>query len=183
MRLTLGSSPASAIDEADPLPPDDARLAPVALDQLYRSQRPGLLRFLGNRNSGSDLVQQLFCRIAGGPLPTMRSPDAYLRHAARNLARDEARAAARQGSHVQVCEETAPLHAPDQLAALEARDVLRRLDQLLARLPVRTREIFLAHRIDGYTYGEIAARTGLSVKTVEKHMSRAIGHLGRYMPR
>ena len=38
---------------------------------------------------------------------------------------------------------------------------------------------FLAHRIDGYGYAEIAHRTGLSIKTVEKHMSRAIAALDR----
>jgi RNA polymerase sigma-70 factor (ECF subfamily) len=42
-----------------------------------------------------------------------------------------------------------------------------------------TRQIFLAHRVDGYSYGEIAERTGLSVKGVEKHMSRAIAHIDR----
>jgi RNA polymerase sigma-70 factor (ECF subfamily) len=47
----------------------------------------------------------------------------------------------------------------------------------MLRLRPLTREIFMAHRLDGYTYREIAARTGLSVKRVEKHMSRAIAQL------
>ena len=57
--------------------------------------------------------------------------------------------------------------------------MLDRLEQALLRLSPRTREIFLAHRLDGYTYSEIAHRTGLSVKTVEKHMTRAIAALDR----
>ena len=42
-----------------------------------------------------------------------------------------------------------------------------------------TREIFMAHRLDGLSYAEIADRTGLSVKGVEKHMSKAIAQVTR----
>jgi RNA polymerase sigma-70 factor (ECF subfamily) len=44
-----------------------------------------------------------------------------------------------------------------------------------------TREIFLACRLDGYSYAEIAQRTGLSVRGVEKQMSRAIKKLGQHL--
>ncbi len=77
--------------------------------------------------------------------------------------------------------EEGDLVAPDQVAALEARDTLRHLEQALLCLKPQTREIFLAHRIDGYSYVEISARTGLSVKGVEKHMSRAIAHVDRVL--
>jgi RNA polymerase sigma-70 factor (ECF subfamily) len=41
----------------------------------------------------------------------------------------------------------------------------------------------LAHRIDGFTYAEIAERTGLSVKGVEKQMSKAIAKIDRLLDR
>lgn len=47
----------------------------------------------------------------------------------------------------------------------------------LDALPERTRSIFLLHRIDGYSYPEIADQLGVSRKAVEKHMTRAIKHL------
>ena len=71
------------------------------------------------------------------------------------------------------------LRSADQLAALEARDRLRRIENTLLHLKPRTREIFLAHRLDGYSYAEIAARTGLNIKTVEMHMTRAIAYLAQ----
>ena len=44
----------------------------------------------------------------------------------------------------------------------------------------KTREIFMAHRLDGLTYAQIAERTGLSIKGVEKQMSRAMAQLLRH---
>jgi RNA polymerase sigma-70 factor (ECF subfamily) len=71
----------------------------------------------------------------------------------------------------------AVLTGTDTEAQLEARDMLERLETAMLRLRPLTREIFMAHRLDGYTYREIAERTGLSLKRVEKHMSRAIAQL------
>jgi RNA polymerase sigma-70 factor (ECF subfamily) len=72
-------------------------------------------------------------------------------------------------------------HSP--FAELEHRDTLRRLEAAMLRLKPKTREIFLAKRLDGMSYAEIAERTGLSVKGVEKHMSKAIAMLDRAMER
>lgn len=60
---------------------------------------------------------------------------------------------------------------PQQLDDAEIR---RRLERAMRRVPRRTREVFLAHRLDGMSYREIAERTGLSVREVERHMMRAI---------
>lgn len=191
MRLTLRPDPSQGapVAEDDPLPPDDRVASPQTIDTLYRAHRPVLLRLarrLASPDRAQDIVQRLFVRIAGrGPhhLAEMRAPDAYLRQATFNLLRDDARAASRRSAHLHLCDMAVDLYATDQIAALEARDMLNRLEAVLLRLQPRTREIFLAHRLDGYSYAEIAARTGLSVKTVEKHMSRAIAYLGRHVER
>ena len=66
---------------------------------------------------------------------------------------------------------------------LETRDMLRRVETAVLRLRPRTREIFMAHRIEGLSYAEIAQRTGLTVKGVEKQMSKAIATLDRMLER
>jgi RNA polymerase sigma-70 factor (ECF subfamily) len=58
-------------------------------------------------------------------------------------------------------------------------ELLKRLEAAVLALPRKTREIFMAHRIDGLSYGEIAKITGLSVKRVERHMARAIYGIDR----
>ncbi len=193
MRLNLDRDPpvGGSVAEGDPLPPENRATRPAAgpLELLYRSHRDALLAFIRRRRGpeqASDLVQQLFARLAaqpGGAAPAIHSPDAYLRQGARNLIRDAARVDERRSARLHLCLDDVPLAAPDPVAALEARDMLNRLEAVLLRLPSRTREIFLAHRLDGWSYAEIAARTGLSVKTVEKHMSRAISYLGRHAER
>jgi RNA polymerase sigma-70 factor (ECF subfamily) len=69
---------------------------------------------------------------------------------------------------------------PEQL---DEAELLRRLDRAIRTVPRRTREIFLARRLDQLSYAEIAERTGLSVRQVERHMARAINRLCREVDR
>jgi RNA polymerase sigma factor (sigma-70 family) len=60
---------------------------------------------------------------------------------------------------------------PDQL---DDAELLRRLERAMRSVPRRTRQVLLAHRLDDMSYSEIAERTGLSVREVERHVVRAI---------
>lgn len=60
-------------------------------------------------------------------------------------------------------------------------DLLRRMEEAMLAMPKMQREIFLAHRLDDMSYGEIAERTGLTVRQVERHMARAIYKLDKYL--
>lgn len=157
------------------------------LAAIYRQQRPRILRFLSGRTApdrAEDLVQDAFVRLAAFPpdgLQAVRSPGPYLRRSAINALCNEALLSQRQSANCHVPVDEVDLVAPDQIRALEARDTLRRVEQATLRLRPLTREIFMAHRLDGYSYQEIAERTGLSVKGVEKHMSRAIAKLHRLL--
>jgi len=192
MHLNLRSSKndASGLAEGDPLPPEDRvignRTMPC-LDQLYRERAAGLLRFFSRRapvDEAQDLMQETFTRLvnvdASNNYEVMR-PEAYLARIARNLLRDRTKIRTRRAADLHMPAEEAQLTAPDQQRALEARDMLKRLEGAMLKLPPKTREIFLAHRLDGYSYAEIAVRTGLSVKGVEKQMSRAIAHVDRVL--
>ncbi len=180
---------AATVAEGDPLPPDD-HAAPTddeAMAVLYRAEQPRLINALRRGRSidqAADLVQQAFLRFVGlgtGRRSAIAAPSAYLRQTAINLSTDAARAAARHSAARHVPDDSIDLEGPDQIAQLEARDMLNRLEIALQRLKPRTREIFLAHRLDGYSYIEIASKTGLSVKGVEKHMSRAIAYIDRVL--
>jgi DNA-directed RNA polymerase specialized sigma24 family protein len=60
-------------------------------------------------------------------------------------------------------------------------ETLRALEAAVASMPRMRRQIFLAVRLDGRPYRQIADRTGLSVAQVERQMTRAMRQLVRAM--
>lgn len=58
-------------------------------------------------------------------------------------------------------------------------EYLARLEAALRTLPQRRRAIFLAVSRDGLSYAEVADRTGLSCKRVEREVARALVQLHR----
>ena len=59
------------------------------------------------------------------------------------------------------------------------RERLKTAQRALEALPVKTRHVFLLHRFEGYTYAEISRQVGLSQKSVEYHMNRALRAISR----
>jgi RNA polymerase sigma factor (sigma-70 family) len=56
---------------------------------------------------------------------------------------------------------------------------IARYEDAVRRMPYMQRSIFLAVRLDNMAYGQVAERTGLSVKQVERQMGRALRNLRR----
>lgn len=51
---------------------------------------------------------------------------------------------------------------------------MERLSSLLRHLPPKCRNVFALNKLNGLTYAEIAESEGISVKTVENHMLKAL---------
>jgi RNA polymerase sigma-70 factor (ECF subfamily) len=60
---------------------------------------------------------------------------------------------------------------------LEEQEFKTQLESIIASIPDGSREVFLMNRIDGLKYGEIAEMLEISVKAVEKRMSKALAIL------
>ena len=171
----------------DPLPPEDwepfSRAARI--ETIYSEHQSQITRFFRRRAPNQDvgdLVQEVFSRFAsarGGLAALVEGPGAYLVKSARMLLAEYARADRRRhrSQHDSFGEEHEG--ACDPHGALEARDILRRVERAISRLFPLTREIFLMHRFEGLRYPEIARIKGISVKTVESHMSKALAAIKR----
>lgn len=187
--MTLSGRSAGVRADPEALEPLSHALADEALADLYRNESPRLVRIISrrtrNREDAHDLVQDAFFRLArlGGAGALLERPQAYLRRIASNLLKDRAKSEARQSVALHVVADEESLPAADPHRLLESRDMLRRLETAIMRLRPRTREVFMAHRVEGLTYAEIAERTGLSVKGVEKQMSKALVQLDRLLTR
>jgi RNA polymerase sigma-70 factor (ECF subfamily) len=174
-------------DPEDPSAPQ-AEFLPTTmeLDVLYRNEQHALVRFFTRYRTSPedarDLVQEAFLRMSRIDLrrsgPILRPAD-YLRRIARNLLKDRAKAARRHARDAHVNADDVDLAGVDELGRLEARDSLVRLESAIKSLKPKTREIFMAHHLEGLSYAQIAARTGLSVSGVEKQIARAFGQIHR----
>jgi RNA polymerase sigma factor (sigma-70 family) len=157
------------------------------VEELYRRSAPSFVRLLAartrRREDAADLVQSIFARlVARARATSLDSPDAYLGRMAANEGVSHMR---RMRRELELIEAFAEAGEPsvDPHRQLETRDMLRRVEAAVARLKPRTRAIFLAHRIEGLSYAEIAGRMGMSVKGVEKQMSKAMAHIDRTVGR
>lgn len=157
------------------------------VDRMYRrhgaTMTRSLARGLRRRDDAADLMHGLFVkflnRARSGPIDT---PAAYLHRMAANDLVSAARRDCREHSMAEALLDSQNAGF-DPHVQLESRDLLQRIDAALGRLKPRTRQIFLAHRLEGLSYGEIAAQHGLSVKGVEKQMSKALAHIDRCLDR
>jgi RNA polymerase sigma-70 factor (ECF subfamily) len=150
----------------------------VAFDNV----RAALMRRGRTTHDADDLVQEAWLRLACYEREqTVVKPEAFLMRTALNLSIDTYRMHATRGEEV-VPEEVVLMDpAPDVEAILLGRERMTRFSQCVGRLNQKTRDIFLAHRIDGMSYQEIAGRHQISISTVEKHIAKALAQITAWM--
>lgn len=130
-----------------------------------------------DRSDIEDLRQEVYLRVfeaARQEIP--QHPKTFILRTAHNLLIDRVRR-----------ERVVPIAAVSDLDALDiaaqapspernaiAKDILRRLQAGLDKLPPRCREAVVLKQIDGLSHREIAARMGISPDTVSEHLSNGI---------
>jgi RNA polymerase sigma factor (sigma-70 family) len=136
-----------------------------------------------SREDAEDLVQEAFLRLhvfleEGHDV---RTPDAFLVRTALNLAVDARRKNVRDCRDQFVPETIEDLDlviadlrpTPEENVAAEIR--LREMRKVLdEKLSPTTREVFFLHRLEGLSHEEIAEAMGISLRSVEKRIARAI---------
>ncbi|WP_284620660.1 RNA polymerase sigma factor [Aquabacterium humicola] len=136
--------------------------------------RSALMRRGRTSDEADDLVQEAWVRLACYEKERdVVQPEAFLMRAALNLSIDAYRARASRGEELVIDEVELVDAAPTAEAIMLGRERIARLSVGLGRLSDRTRDIFLAHRIDGLSYQEIARQHRLSISAVEKHVAKA----------
>lgn len=138
------------------------------------------VQYLANKSDVEDCIQETYLSIwrqqAKGQLRD--NPRGYLFVTALNVGRalwrkDKFR---RKFPHTDLAEHTDLAHGVESEQAFRARQAVRRLSDRLAALKPATKAVFLMHHIDGRSVEDIATHMGLSTRTVERHMARALAH-------
>lgn len=132
-------------------------------------------RYVRSREAAEDVVHEVFTRLweRGDDLVELRDPLPYLYRAVHNRAILHLR---RERVHQrwQTRQSLDPPTAEGAHSRTERLDLSRALDRAIADLPERCRQVFTMSREQGLTHAEIARVLGLSVKTVESHVWRAM---------
>jgi RNA polymerase sigma factor (sigma-70 family) len=137
------------------------------------------------RDEVNDLRQEVYARIyeaAARNRPT--APRAFLFATARHLMTDRLR----RGRVVSIEPvgdfEPSNVYLVDEVSPerwFGTRQVLRRLVQALERLPDRCREVVWLRRVEELSQKEVAARMGVSEKTVEKQLAKGMRLIAGYL--
>ncbi|MEP6733644.1 MAG: RNA polymerase sigma-70 factor [bacterium] len=157
----------------------------VAYSTIFRDQYPGLVvnatRLLGERALAEEIAQDVMLElwrrraslVLTGPIR------AYLQQATRNRALNRLR----QGRTAQRGE--VYVRGPSESPAADALAVSGELQlaavAAIASLSEPQREVFEMNRQRGLTYSEIADQLGISVKSVEARMGRALKQLREHL--
>jgi RNA polymerase sigma-70 factor (ECF subfamily) len=136
------------------------------------------VRFVGDGDQAAEIVQDLFVKVWTNreKLTLTSSFESYMLRSVRNSAITYIN---KVRSHADVNERiyTDDSDANDPSETLQSNNLEASYQKVLATMPEKRREVFLASRFDGLKYAEIATKMGLSQKTVEAHMSAAIKQL------
>lgn len=145
---------------------------PTDWASIYASTYRDLVRFLHRKvwdaDQAQDLAQETFVRALD---QDPDHPRAWLFTVAANLARDEARRAARR-AHLTLVEADPPDPGRDPAAETEAREREAIARAALERLTERDRDLLLLWDA-GLSYDEIAAQTGLARTAIGTSLARA----------
>lgn len=150
---------------------------------FLRDQREALVSFLRMRTSteedAHDAAQESLVRLMR--YRDTQPPDAWkalLYRIAVNVVHDQLRWAKRRNldNHVPMDDATyvLPSEAPQPDEQAVCRQELARIGAVIHALPPRCQEVYLLSRVEGMKNVEIARHCGISVKAVEKHMTRAM---------
>lgn len=172
----MGRSPAEGEQ------PEDFQVGQISFEDFLRGQREALVGFLRRRVSSEedaqDVAQESLERLIRYRANAPESWRPLLYRIAINVLNDRARQAVTHHTadhfsldeHVYKMASSEPAHE-QQIASQQE---FAQVQKALLRLPQRCRDIYLLNRIEGMSYPQIAVHCGISVKAVEKQISKAL---------
>src|SRR6201984_3493652 len=164
------------------------------ISEAIEREKPRLRNFIRKRvadqSDAEDILQEVFYELVETyrMMKPVEQVTAWLFRIARNRIIDLFRKRRSEGlatGPVTLSEDGEPLLLTDLLPSRDAgpeaayaRTVLvEELDDALEELSEEQKEVFIAHEIEGYSFREIAAQTGISVNTLLSRKHYAVLHL------
>lgn len=180
--LSSSCSPRLQADE----PMSEKRRSPVAtiVETWFARYRGELNRFLRrhlrDEREVEDCAQETFLRVWRQEERGLLNGETQglLFTTALNVVRDRHRRRLVRSAdeHDELDEELLSGTSGDAERQLHWAQALRELERSLAELRASTRSVFLLYHLEHLSYPEIAQRLGVTTRTVEREMARALSH-------
>lgn len=147
----------------------------LSFEEIFKLHYKGLCRIankvLNDKAAAEDVVQDVFLKlwVKREDIPVIQSVKSYLYKSTINASLN----------YLSGRKRTTRLHDWELVRASEAQGIQSKeldsqVDQAINRLPPKCKTIFVLSRQEGMKYQQIADHLGISVKTVENQMGKAL---------
>ncbi|NTS42584.1 RNA polymerase sigma-70 factor [Flavisolibacter sp. BT320] len=142
------------------------RYWPKLMDAAYKR--------LSSRQKAEDIVQELFINFyqRRTQIEITNSIQSYLNQALKYRILNEYRSANTHHAYIQFFLNTVCKN--DLAIPLETKELVQKVEQVLAALPEKCRQVYVLSRKENLSNKEIGERLHISVSTVEKHIVKAL---------
>lgn len=160
-------------------------------DYLFQYYYSGLVvfvqKYIPDNDSAEDIVQDFFVKlwINRDKLSITTSLKAYFFSSIKNRCIDHLRHEVTKGKAEKYLLVSLQETTGEQNLLIES-ELREKINAAIDKLPPVCREVFMLNRFDGLKPAEIAAKKGISVRTVETHIGKALkilrNELSGYLP-
>ena len=152
-----------------------------ALAELYKRYAPGVRRFvtglIKDKAKAEDIVQNIFLRLMSSN-PSFENVNAF-KNWLFICARNEAVSTLRSKWESQV--DRVPVLPDMAYDGIQPDVMMPALNSVISKMPKKRSEVFRMSKLNGLSDEEIAARMGISVRTVQKHLEIAKKEVSLYL--
>lgn len=148
----------------------ESRVLPVK-NKLFRFA----FRLLGSSEEAKDVVQEVFIRVWNGrdQMESIDNMEAWCMRITRNLSLDKIRSRQRKATDPIESSFDIQNDTRTPYEAAENNESMQRINQLIASLPEKQRQVMHLRDIEGYSYNEICEILELDMNQVKVNLFRA----------
>jgi RNA polymerase sigma-70 factor (ECF subfamily) len=148
----------------------ESRVLPVK-NKIFRFA----FRLLGSSEEAKDVVQEVFIKVWNGreQMGSIENMEAWCMRITRNLSLDRIRASQRKATDPINENFEIRLDALSPHEKAEHTESMQRINQLIAQLPEKQRQVMHLRDIEGYSYNEICEMLEIDMSQVKVNLFRA----------
>ena len=156
-----------------------SRIAFESLYHLYRTQVYRLIyKLVRSHEVSQEILQDVFVKIWNQrtQLERIQSFRSYLYSIAQNLVYDYFRKVAADRAKIETFKTQYAVYSIEDVEqAINFKEVKAHLDEVLALIPEKCRQVYILCKLEGRSYQEVSKLLNISVATVNNHIVKATG--------